>query len=254
MIPMMRFDPTEKRGQLLGDLGIKRTLADDIEGYRANGAISNCAMIMTNEAVSCYLVGLRDVGRLVAEKAQSWLLTAIEEHEVSANHYIRYGDEASRLQQLAMCRWLLYGKQDHESLDQSVELEDLFHGETDYPREHVDSAVDAYLAAGKSARVVELYESVRLARPSRWIGIRNAAQLAYMIARHRLGAAFSADEVRVGVRKALTLLLPELLGSGAYFRAARWMKITAWDGQPDSAYGSLMSCYDYLDGLRRPAF
>ena len=207
---------------------------------------------MVGEAVECYLVGLRDAGEMVLKKAERWLLTAIEEHEIPVNHYIHYGEEAARLEWLAICRWLLYGKHDQASLDEAIEFEELFHSEAEYPREHVESAMDVYLEAGQLARAVELYESVRLTKPKRWDGVRTGAQLAYMICRHRLGLAYTPDEMQAGVRKVLTRLVPEMLGSGLYYWVALWMKITAWDGLQESAYEALMSCYDYLGGLRRP--
>lgn len=249
------FDPYFERKQL-GKIWIENDLGEDFETVKAERALTGYAQLgYLQHGICCHLIGFHDAAVKLLTKAHDWFQVAIAEKEIP-NHYTVYATEASRLEDYAICNWLLTGSHDRESLDEFVGYEDLYLAEIGQSQEGLNLVLEVYLDAGAYSRVIELFESTQgLTGPKNIATIRRQGKMAYALALHRLGRAYTAVEIDRAVANFLAFSVPEWLEHGQYPTVARWMKLTRWNGEktPAAAIDALLHCYDYLPGRERPS-
>jgi hypothetical protein len=243
------FDPRKVRNTLLGDLGIEWQLGRSFEDSKSCGGLSSGADADLAAAIKCILVGLDEPATRLLAKANKWATEAVvSDREVAG---------WDTFETLAMCEWLLANRHNSETyrkltahMDRSLAVPSIAKNPL-----NVSLSLPRYLDAGVYERVLEIFEETpRLLEPDSLAKVRNEAQMCSIIAKHRLGVAYSEAEVTDSCRMFLRKRMDKWLRDGHAVRAAEWMKIVFWNPQPGalSAMPTVLRCYDYLPGCQRP--
>ena len=247
----MTFDPIRVRKNLEVSVALSRrtTLSDALSDNALHGHGSG----ILGDALRCYIVGLFDIGRELVLKARCYLRMAIEEQEVSPR-YLRGSSEALRLNDFAMCTWLIEERSDLPNLKEAVRWSEIwFADEPGKPNKtEVQLSLAHYLDAEEYQALVERYESAGLKKPKSLRHIQGEGTMAYVIARQRLGLDYTPGEIEVAIDTFFKRKIPVWLDrDGLYDTAALWMKLAFWK-PGDDPIATLLKCYDYLPGVARP--
>jgi hypothetical protein len=206
-------------------------------------------------AVLCLLVGLNEGASKLLQKAKQWVEIAIAEDEGGAT-LGPGGNAASRHHTVAMCTWLLEGRHDAEALQQFVVFEDKFIKQPAIAKDKIEVSLvlPTYINARAFERTLEIFAVARIPEPKSLEGIRNGAQMSYVLARHRMGLDYTADEVDGALKRFLMRHMDKWLGDGHAVQAAEWMKIAYWDPHEAemSPKEAILKCYDHLPHCTRP--
>ena len=157
---------------------------------------------------------------------------------------------------LAMCNWLLDGKQDHESSSLAVEVQEReynTHREWRVKSE-VSLTLATYVDAGTHEIALDRFiATAGLTPPKSLSAIRGEAQMCYAICRQRLGQQYTDAEIMAAAdkflrRPGLNTGIATWLRNGLYDTALRWMKIIHWrEGDAGiSPRQVVRKCYGYL--------
>jgi hypothetical protein len=238
---------------------------DSFEAAKAVGGCGSSARHFLGVAVRCMLQNLDLEGMRILLKARQYVCYSQSVSEIpkralqyiDAEPFIRNGYMALGLQVLGLCAWLLSSKHDEESYRLYVEHQDRFLRQSPGGKDKVNISLTlpTYLSACAYERVLEIFANTRgWVVPSALGSIKTESHLCFVIASHRLGKAYSADEVQNATARFLTRKMMAWLRDGHAVRAAEWMKIVYWtrhqaDPSPKKA---LMKCYDHLPGVKRP--
>jgi len=217
----------DERAFLLGDLGYRFDLAADSASAQKVGGLGTSAHAFLGTAVRCLLVGFDEPSTRLVEKAEQWLISAIETNE-KPRHYFEFATEASRLQDLAISRWLLRDEHDATSLDGFAQFQDEYwrksRGATD--KVSVSLTLVGYLDAGALTRVIELVlgtSASSVAAAS--VRAETETDVALWVARGRVD--HNADTPEVG-EQLLRKHGLRWLSEGHYLRFAEWIKVLRW--------------------------
>lgn len=251
------FDPLQERELLDGDVGYRWALGSDFDEYREAGALASCAWHDINTAVECLLVDYDDPARQLLEKAHKWLTVAVDGHDAQGVYDETSGIPKSQpYESIAMCNWLLDGRQDSENLARAVAIQEYECNADKGMRTklNVSLTLAMYVDAGAYQQAVDRFTTTSGLTPPKSLSvIRGEGQMCYAICRQRLGREYTEAEVMAAAEKFLKR--PDLnngvntwLLRGHYYRAARWMKIIHWhEGKTGiSPKEVLLKCYDYL--------
>ncbi len=78
--------------------------------------------------------------------------------------------------------------------------------------------------------------------------------MSYVLARHRLGLEYSAEEVEKALRSFLKRNMhSHWLDRGLYRRVAQWMKIAFWK-PGDDPIATLLKCYEFMPEFEPPKY
>jgi hypothetical protein len=84
--------------------------------------------------------------------------------------------------------------------------------------------------------------------------MRGEGIMSYVLARHRLGLEYSAEEVDKALRSFLKRNMhSQWLDRGLYRRVAQWMKIAFWKPGDDPIV-TLLKCYEFMPELEPPKY
>jgi hypothetical protein len=182
------------------------------------------------------------------EKADEWIRAAIAGDE-RPQRYFPDGTEADRYHTSAMCQWLRGETIDAETLRLYLMFEDrYFKGLSGRDRTEISFGVPGYVSAQAYSRVVEICENVLNYSPQSFgLRIQTEAQMSYVIARHRMGMAYSAEDATSATRRFLDRNVDRWLGDGHSVRCAEWMKIAYCDsGECESPRQAILRCYEHV--------
>jgi hypothetical protein len=186
-------------------------------------------------------------------KAMHFLTRAVEVDEVP-RYYFHGGTEAHRLATLAMCRWLAECKHDLDSLRKSIIWRELwFNEQRGVERVESQFVLPNYLDGEEYDALFRRFEASKLKAPTRLRNIHGQGTMSYVIARHRLGLEYTADEVAAAIETFLKRSVQEWLSVGQAATVAQWMKIAFWK-PGDDPIATLLHSYDYLPGLEPPKY
>jgi hypothetical protein len=242
----MTFDPKFHRKQLksyLVNVFKDTSFAEAAEG----GYLGNSADLMLETALDCFLVGLFDEGRVLLNKAHTFLNASLERDEKG------HPGRAIVLDCLTLANWLRDGDQDMRALRAAVESkEERFENDGAPTSVEIQLSLALYLEAGELETLSRRFERAGLSKPKNIRRIKGEGTMAYVLARHRLGFEYTDDEVAT----ALDMFLKRSVGEwirGHYTTVARWMKIAHWK-PGDDPIATVLRCYDYLPGLKPPKY
>ena len=226
----VRFDPTELKAQLQGDLGYSFDLASPFAEAERVGGLASSAHAFMNTGIACFLVGLDAPAQQVLQKARVWLELAIEKEE-RPQRYFPDATEALRFSDHAVLTWLLESEPSPTSLERCIEFRDRFWDRTG-PRdpEEVSLSLLDYVEAGLSQRVLELFERSGLGAPADPLRVVSEAQMIYLLCTNEL----VSKDVDRSLQRFLDRETGRWLGRGHFDRAARWMKVAYWNYRSSS--------------------
>lgn len=243
------FDIAKKRSLLLSEIGFEWYLSRELGEARARRSLTGTASSLLASGVKCLLVGFDEPAYKLLEKAREWLLVAMEEKEVPRGSTLN-GAETLRLQDIALCNWLLTGSHDAECLRRAISGEELDMASEGQERHVLELTLAVYLDAGQYERAIELFETTAgLSPPKSLANVRTEARMVYVLCKHRCRSEYSAEEVRKCLNQFLRCRVDEWLNTGLYTNMARWMKIAHWNGTEsrESAREALLHCFDCVD-------
>lgn len=245
----MKFDPSISR-RSLKSIVLKMDHEISVEKASQQGAVGSWGVSLYNTAVECCLVGLFSDANELIPKARHFLQEAVRRHERSK---VAAG---AVFDNLALANWFLDRKADIHSARAGVDLkEDWFAVEKKKPdKSNVQLALPPYLEAERYELLIARYESAGLKKPANIHRILGQGTMCYVMARHRLGLEYTAEEIAAALETFLKRSVKEWLGRyGAFSTAARWMKIAHW--RPgDDPVATILRCYDYLPDLKPPKY
>ncbi len=249
-------NPIQIREVLDGNVGYRWRLGRAFAAFKESGALASVASSDIGMAIECLLVGYDDPARQLLEKARQWLTAAMDGERDGSYHDKTRSPAAMQYNDLAMCKWLLEGKQDHESSKLAVELQEReynTHKEWRVKSE-VSLALAEYVDAGAYQIALDRFAATAGLKPPKSLSaIRGEAQMCYAICRQRLGQQYTEAEIMATAEKFLRR--PDLnigvatwLRKGLYTTAVRWMKIIHWREGVEgiSPKQVVLKCYDYL--------
>ena len=250
------FDIERERALLCGPIGFEHYIGWSFEEAVGNHALSRSGQMLVGLAVNCIAVGFDNEALGLLQKAKKWLEHAIATEE-KPNHYFKYGTEASRHENLALCNWLLNNRHDQENLDAAVSFGALYNAENAPTKDSAAIELPVYIDAGHFDDALTF--STRLwgaKKPSRLRGIKSEAAACYVLAAARIHDEYSDEQVRAAIEGFLRHQVPDFLKRGAYPYLARWLKIAHWNDNEHrlKAYETVRRCYDYLPDVVRPSF
>ena len=78
--------------------------------------------------------------------------------------------------------------------------------------------------------------------------------MAYVMCLHQLGRGYTNAKVQAATEQFLKRSVRDWLDRGQFPTVARWMKLAYWRGEESrqAAWQSLLRCYDFLPGVKRP--
>ncbi len=255
---MPKFDPVKSRETLLG--GIRFDLAADFNEISARGCLTGYGLGFHGTAIEAILVGFDEPAVWLLEKATRWLGAAIaaEEDQYSSTEEDPYrsldGTRSLQYESMAQCNWLLTGVHDFENLRRAVHYTDRYYSDYAWESDDLGLVLPLYCEAREFARACEIFESVvENAGRQNPEDVRDEGSMAYVICLHRLGRAYSEEDLRNAAEGFLRRSVPDLLHRGHYPSVAQWMKLIFWDGveSQQAAWQSLLRCYDFLPGVAR---
>lgn len=253
---MEDFDQAEEKKALDGDVGYRWCLARSLEDVKARGGLVGNADSDISVAVACLLVGYDEPARQLLEKARQWLTVAIGGEKGGTDHDAGRWPASMPYYDLAMCNWLLDGKQDRESFKLAVGVQ-----EREYNthrkwrvKSEVSLALAEYVDAGAYQIALDRFAATAgLTPPKSLSAIRGEAQMCYAICRQRLGQQYTEAEIMAAAdkflrRPGLNTGIATWLRNGLYTTAVRWMKIIHWREGVEgiSPKQVVLKCYDYL--------
>jgi hypothetical protein len=251
---MSNFEPENVKRQLLSETGVEYFLARSLDDAAASRALTRGADMRIVEGVRCVLVDFNDEARELLYKAKEWLEHAIATEE-KPRHYFRYGTEAGRHENLALCNWLLSDLDDHENLNAAVSFGALYNADNPPNKEAVAIELPVYIDARCYDEALALYERHWGAKkPTGLKSIKGEAAMSYVIAAAHVRREYSDEEVSSAIDGFLRHKVPDFLEHGGYPYLARWLKIAHWSDNPQrlSAFETVRRCYDYLPNVARP--
>jgi hypothetical protein len=237
------FDPVEARKTLLGDLGVEWQLQRSLDNSKNQGGLSSSARADLGAAIQCILVDLVDPASRLLAKAHKWSLESTESDNEIAN-WMTY-------QTISMSEWLSENRQDLETRKELMtELERAINSPAiANDAVNVSLLLPLFLDCGEYERVLEIVEQTqKISEPDNLEKIPNEAQMCFVIARHRLGMAYTEEEVANACEKFISRNMDKWLRDGHSVRAALWMKII-WSNSDDSVLSpneTILKCYEYL--------
>ncbi len=248
----MKFDPVYLH-ETLSELIIPRARKKDVAEafqlkllYSYGTSVLDCCM-------QCFLVGRFDVGRELMPKARTFLRAAVEHKEEWENRP-QGGAQFQRLCEFALCNWLLEKRHDSKSLKLAVEWQEIWFAEHDeIDKTNVQLSLSEYLNAEEYEVLIRRFEQGGLKKPSNLRQIKGEGTMSYVIARHRLGLEYSAEEVQAALKSFLKRNVATWLGHGHRDTTAVWMKLAFWK-PGDDPVATLLKCYNYLPGLEPPKY
>ncbi len=253
---MEAFDPFRIKRLLDGDLGYRWSLAFDYNEVRANGALASVASSDVKMAIECLLIGYEEPARKLLKKARRWLTVAIDGERDGSYQAAARLPAAMPYYGLAMCNWLLDGKQDHESSRLAVEVQEREYerDKTQRGRLTVSLTLATYVDAGAYQTALDRFAATAgLTPPKSLSAIRGEAQMCYAICRQRLGQQYTDAEIMAAAdkflrRPGLNTGIATWLRNGHYTTAVRWIKIIHWrEGDAGiSPRQVVRKCYGYL--------
>jgi hypothetical protein len=251
---MTTFDPEQVRLQLRGPVGIDYYRPKQLQEVANDRSLSGTSDGILITGIRCILVGFDTDARELLRKAKQWLEHAIEAEE-QPRHYFRYGTEATRHENLALCNWLLDDLDDRDNLDAGINFGALYNAEYPTSKEAAAIELPVYVDARRYDEALALYERHWGAnKPSRPKSVKSEAAMAYIIAATNSRGEFSDEDVQVAADGFLRRNIPEFLERGGYPYLARWLKIVHWNDRPvrSRAFETVRRCSDYLPNVERP--
>jgi len=248
------FNPNKIREQLSSSYGIKSYSNYPLEGIREQNALAGYGRGMLQDGIRCFLVGYFESGHALLQKGSQFLQAAVDGNEIPLR-YSRGGAESHRLQDLALCNWLVDGTNDLAMLKAAINWREIWLAALrKVMKIEIQLTLPRYLEAQEYIKLIERYEQAGLKKPSNLRRIQGQGTMCYAIARQRLGLEYTAEEVADGLERFLKRRVPIWLGpDGNYDGVALWMKIAHW--RPgDDPIATLLRCYTYLDGLTPPTY
>ena len=90
--------------------------------------------------------------------------------------------------------------------------------------------------------------------PGNLAEINREGSMAYVMCLHQLGRGYTDAEVQAATEQFLKRSVRDWLDRGQFPTVARWMKLAYWRGEESrqAAWQSLLRCYDFLPGVKRP--
>ena len=251
------FDPVRLWRQLDDvHIGYRRSLKRNFRRAKKDGALAPVASDDVNTAIKCLLIGYDDPARKLLENARQWLAVAIGGEKDGTYHDQTRSSAAMPYRDLAMCNWLLDGKQDHESSRLAVEVQEREYerDKTQRGRLTVSLTLATYVDAGAYQTALDRFAATAgLTPPKSLSAIRGEAQMCYAICRQRLGQQYTDAEIMAAAdkflrRPGLNTGIATWLRNGHYTTAVRWIKIIHWrEGDAGiSPRQVVRKCYGYL--------
>lgn len=251
---MAMFNPADQRRRLDSDTGYRWALSLGFEETRSVGGLASSADADLNMAIRCVLVGYDEAAQELMNRAHHWLSVAIQENE-RPRAYAIGGTEAQRHLNLALCNWLLYGRQDEENFRLHVQFYEQFLERTRNCRNksEISLALPHYLDAGVCDLVLARFSEAGLTPPASPAAPRTDAEMCYILCASDSDAA--SEELPVLAKNFLNRNTNTWLSNGNFLHAAEWMKIVHWNGSGSKSPPKLavLKCYDYLTGVAAPA-
>jgi hypothetical protein len=244
----MTFDPKKTR-RSLKSFEIAHYRKSSMADAKEHAALNGTGWGMTSCGVQCLLVGFFDIGQELLLKARIFVRASIEYKEKP------YFTEHDRLRDFALLNWLVARSHDLKSLKESVRLKERWFAEKrTIGKTEVQAALPHYLDAEEYETLMRRYEGAGLTKPANLRRIQGEGTMCYVIARHRAGLDYTAEEIEAAVDTFLKRRVPQWLGyDGAYTDAAHWMKLAFWKKR-DDPIATVLRCYDYLPGLKPPKY
>jgi hypothetical protein len=249
----MMFEPAKNR-QSLEELMIPHARnAKFAEAFQLQ-ALAGFGSSILETAMECLLLGHFEVGKELLSKAQGFLRAAIEHKQIPPN-YGRGGTESLRLRDFAMCNYFLEKRSDCKNLKEAVKWKEIWFEETgESQKTEVQLTLPHYLDAEEYDVLFQRFEEAGLKAPKNLRNIKGEGTMSYVLARHRLGLEYSADEVQAALNSFLKRnVRAAWLDRGLYTDVALWMKIAFWK-PGDDPIETLLRCYDYLPDFERPQY
>jgi hypothetical protein len=249
----MKFDPARDR-QNLDEFGIPHARESQFAEALELKALAGFGHSILLTGLECFLLGKFEVGRELASKAENFLRAAIEHKEIP-RQYARGGTEANRLVGFARCHWFLSKQHDLKSLKEAVRWKEIwFEDLGESWKTEVQLTLPFYLEAEEYETLFHRFEQGKLTPPKKLRNIKGEGTMSYVLARHRLGLEYSADEVKAALDSFFKRnMRSEWLNRGLFTSVATWMKIAFWK-PGDDPIATLLKCYDYLPDLQRPRY
>lgn len=242
------FDVAATKSQLLSEVGFEWELSSDFERARSKRSLTGWGSGFLHRAIECLLVGFDEPAYKLLEKALVWLLAAMDEKEVPRGLTLN-GAETFRLEDIAICRWLLSGQHDAESLQSAVKRREVDMTSEGRHKQSLELTLVVYLDAGRCERAIELFDTTRgFSPPKSPAQVRTQARMVYVLCKHRCRGEYTDGDIRKCLASFLRKQVDECL-KGPYTTLARWMKIAHWDGiaSRESARAALLHCFNYVE-------
>ncbi len=252
---MIVFDPQREREILRGDVGFEFYLSKTVEKAIEAGAVGFGARNRLSVAVQCLLTGLDEPADRLLECARDWALKAIELNEGKGRSDAGY-DIYRRFQVLALCNWLLTGRDDPEHQGMAIDgLESHYLSQSATSTDRVSASLSAssYVDAKAWAQADARLTAASILPPAKLSGLRTEGGLGKIYCGHHLRGEYTEEEVAQATERGLKMWMNQLLTRGGDIRAAQWLKIAHW--RPDGSLTpreTLLKAYDYLPGVSPP--
>lgn len=243
------FDIEKKRNILLGPSGLRIPLEmcrEPIEKLRADRVLTARSCNMLNEAAMAIVVGLPEQALQLVEKALEYVFVAIEDHE-RPMYYSPRGTEAGRYACKGLALWLLGRPIDQGLVDSFVaDSTEYLLGEGK-DRVGIGLSLADYAALGAYEPALDVWHRCgKFERPSAVRRIAGEANMCFVVANHRLGRDYSAEDEGQGLDSFLKRNVNTVwLARNQATRMATWMKIAYW--QPgDDPFETVRRCHQFL--------
>jgi hypothetical protein len=244
-----RFDPTELRNTLLGDLGVEWQLQRSFQNSKNSGGLSASAHADLGTAIQCILVGLDEPVRQLLARAQEWATEAAASEKETANWMA--------FQTLVMCEWLLGNRHNWRTYQEFMSQLDRLLDNPSIANDAVNVSLilPGFVDGGAYKRALEVFGRTReLVEPASLGEVHNEAQMCFVAAKHRLGLDYTEEEVANACDQFMSKNMDKWLRDGHLVRAAEWMKII-WGNHEDTALSpnaTILKCYDYVRDCQPP--
>jgi len=249
----MKFDLSVERERLL-DVHLPLARKAKLSEAADDRSLSGHGEGMAWDGIRCLAAGLFDEGREVLTKARTFLLAANDRHERERG-YVRGASESPRWHDLGMCTWLLDGIHDQHAFGEYVWWIEIWFEEAGKANSHIEVhlSLPRYLNAGEYETLIARFERASIGIPRTALRAKSLGAMSYVIAKQRLGLAYSADDVATSLDAFLKRNVVAWADKSFFQYIAIWMKIAHWK-PGDDATRSLLKCYDYLPGVEPPKY
>lgn len=243
------FDLEEKRSNQLSSGALPLMLKicrEPLEKLRTERVLTARSSTILNEAALAIIVGLREPGLQLAEKVLEWVSIAIDEQE-RPMYYSPKGTEAQRYACKAFALWLLGRPIDSELVELFVANSTEYRLGEGKDKIGISLSLPEYVALEAYEPALDVWQQCGKFQPPPAIEkITSEANMCYVVANHRLGREYSADDEQLALSRFLKRNVDAAwLARGHAMRVATWMKIAYWK-PGDDPIETVMRCHEFL--------